>query len=175
MDSLNALLFSLPAWQTWPLTRLIRDWSELPAPYRTKVRRYAGSIFAHHLYFHSMAPASAHGEPSPALLSAMDRTFHGAENFFRIFSTAANEVYGSGFLWLLAAGDGKLQIVKTPGHEIPLGQTHLLCCDLWEHAYYLDRKNRREEYIAYFPSLIDWHAASLRYEEALQEPSYQAP
>ena len=175
VDSLNALLFTLPAFQSWPLTRLIRDWSELPAPQRTKVRRYAGSIFAHDLYFRSMAPAAARAEPSPSLLSAMDRTFHGAENFFKVFSTAAADIYASGFLWLFSADGGKLQLIKTPGHEIPLGQTPLLCCDLWEHAYYPDRQNRKEEYISHFPSLIDWHAASRRYEEALQMPSYLTP
>ena len=175
VDSLNALLFTLPAWQDWPLLRLIRDWAELPASQRTRVRQHAGSIFAHDLYFHSMAPASARSEPSPALLTAMDRTFHGAENFFKVFSSAAADVYGSGFLWLLAADDGRLQLIKTPGHEVPLGQRPLLCCDLWEHAYYPDRQNRREEYISHFPSLIDWRAASLRYEEALQNPSYLVP
>ena len=86
VDSLNALLFTLPAWQDWPLLRLIRDWAELPASQRTRVRQHAGSIFAHDLYFHSMAPASARSEPSPALLTAMDRTFHGAENFFKVRS-----------------------------------------------------------------------------------------
>ena len=172
VDSLNSLLFALPAFQSWPLTRLIRDWSELPAPQRTKVRRAAGSVFAHDLYFRSMAPAAARAEPSPALLSAMDRAFHGAENFFKVFSTAAADVYGSGFLWLLSDSEGRLQFIKTPGHEVPLGTTPILCCDLWEHAYYLDRLNRKEEYISYFPALIDWLGTSRRYESAQQASHY---
>ncbi len=173
VDTLNALLFTAPAYQDRPLTRLIRDWSELPSAIRTGVRRAAGSLYAHDLYFRSMS--QGHSQPSPALLDALDRTFHGAENFFKAFSNAAKDIYGSGFLWLFAARDGSLQLTKTPGHEILLGMTPIFCCDLWEHAYYTDRQNRSEEYIAHFPGLIDWEAASRRYDEALQSPPYPTP
>lgn len=175
VDTLNSLLFTAPAYQSWSLTRLIRDWSELPDTIRTNARRAAGSIFAHDLYFRSMAPANKRAQPSPALLSAMDQTFHGAENFFKVFSAAANDVYGSGFVWLLSDSSGALQLIKTPGHEVLLGQTPVFCCDLWEHAYYLDRQNRKEEYISYFPGLINWEEASRRYAAALQAPPYPNP
>jgi len=175
VDTLNALLFTAPAYQDWPLTRLIRDWSELPIAIRAQVRRAAGSIYAHDLYFRSMAPASQRAQPSPALLGAMDWAFHGAENFFQVFSAAAKDVYGSGFVWLMSDSRGALQLVKTPGHEILLGLTPVLCCDLWEHAYYLDRQNRKEEYLSFFPGLINWAAASQRYEAVLEAPPYPNP
>lgn len=80
-------------------------------------------------------------------------------------SDAAAGVFGSGWAWLVLTADG-LQIVSTPNQDSPFmnGQIPLLGIDVWEHAYYLNYQNRRQNYIDAWWQVVDWDAVGRRYE-----------
>ncbi|NQT78686.1 MAG: superoxide dismutase [Fe], partial [Bacteroidetes bacterium] len=81
------------------------------------------------------------------------------------FSTAAATQFGSGWAWLVKDAYGNLDIVQTSNAGTPLrdGLTPLLTCDVWEHAYYIDKQNARPAYIEDFWKLVDWKAVGARF------------
>jgi len=71
--------------------------------------------------------------------------------------------FGSGWTWLVQMRDGSLDIVSTSNAQTPLtqgGSTPLLTCDVWEHAYYIDYRNRRADYLAAFWNIVNWEFAN---------------
>ena len=78
--------------------------------------------------------------------------------------TAALGQFGSGWACLCAGPDGALSVVKTANQDTPLPLKPLLCCDVWEHAYYLDYQNRRGDYFDAWWLLADWPRISRAYE-----------
>jgi len=87
----------------------------------------------------------------------MDGAFGSFDGFKERFSTVAGGVFGSGWAWLVESG-GKLEIVGTGNADNPLraGDKVLLTCDVWEHAYYIDYRNARPEYVKHFWDLVNW-------------------
>jgi len=92
------------------------------------------------------------------------KSFGSFSEFKEKFSTAAATLFGSGWAWLIIKEDGSLGIVQesNAGNPLKNGATPLLTCDVWEHAYYLDKQNVRPDYIADFWKLIDWNAVADR-------------
>jgi superoxide dismutase len=102
--------------------------------------------------------ASGGGKPTGAMLKRIEQSFRSFDEFKKAFVTAALAQFGSGWVWLVQEGDG-LKIVKTSNADTPLahGQTALLTCDVWEHAYYLDYQNRRKDFVeAFLDHLANW-------------------
>lgn len=98
------------------------------------------------------------GEPQGDVKKAIDRDFGKLENFAKEFKEAATTQFGSGWAWLVLDA-GTLKVIKTPNAVNPIagGQTALLTCDVWEHAYYLDYQNRRPDFVQTFlDHLINW-------------------
>jgi Fe-Mn family superoxide dismutase len=98
------------------------------------------------------------GKPGGELLKRIENDFGSFEAFADQFKQAAATQFGSGWGWLALDGD-KLKVLKTPNGENPLvhGMKPLLGIDVWEHAYYLDYRNRRPDYIAAFlNNLVNW-------------------
>ncbi|MBV8653678.1 MAG: superoxide dismutase [Alphaproteobacteria bacterium] len=117
----------------------------------------AAQVWNHTFFWNSMKPNGG-GAPSGALAQKIDQAFGGLDKFKEQFKQAAVTQFGSGWAWLFASG-GKLSISKTPNAVNPLsqGQTALLTCDVWEHAYYLDYQNRRPDFVqAFLDHLINW-------------------
>ena len=110
-----------------------------------------------------MAP-QAGGEPTGALAEAIQKNFGSLAKFKDQFTKAAVTLFGSGWAWLVRNPDGSLAVLATHNADTPLraGKTPLLCCDVWEHAYYIDYRNRRPDYVAAFWKLIDWKAVEQR-------------
>ena len=96
---------------------------------------------------------------------ALEKKYGGIEEFKKQFNLAAMELFGSGWVWLIKNKEGKLEIVKTSnaGNPICEEKRPLLVCDVWEHAYYLDKQNKRAEYLEEFWKLVDWKKVSARY------------
>ena len=122
-------------------------------------------IWNHTFYFESFSP-EGEGEPQGALAAAIARDFGSYEAFREQFSKAAATQFGSGWAWLVTNADGKLSIVQesNAGNPMRKNLTPLLTCDVWEHAYYIDYRNRRPDYIAQFFTLIDWNVVEARYQ-----------
>ena len=117
----------------------------------------AAQVWNHTFYFNCMAP-NAGGEPSGDLADAIAATFGSFGEFKEKFSTSAVTNFGSGWTWLVKNSDGELEIVNTTNAGCPLtaGLTPLLTIDVWEHAYYVDKRNARPAYVESFWNVINW-------------------
>mgnify|MGYP000343557964 FL=1 len=120
----------------------------------------------HIFFFNSLTPTSQ-GAPTGALAAAIDRDFGSLEAFKEQFGKAATSLFGSGWVWLCSDKDGKLSIVAEPnaGNPLKKGLTPMLCIDVWEHAYYIDYRNSRPEFIKNFWELVNWKVVEQRYTE----------
>ena len=121
-------------------------------------------VWNHTFYFNSFSPNGG-GEPKGELAEAINKTFGSFDAFKDEFSKAAATLFGAGWAWLVKKDDGSLEIVKesNAGNPLRSGVTPILTCDVWEHAYYLDKQNKRPDYIADFWKVIDWNIVSGRY------------
>merc|ERR1712151_1165494 len=90
---------------------------------------------------------------------AIAKNFGSFKEFVDLFSSSAGKNFGSGWTWLVQNGDGTLALSNTDDAKTPVtGDTNpLLCIDVWEHAYYIDYRNGRGNYIAAFWNLVNWN------------------
>jgi len=125
----------------------------------------AAQVWNHTFYWHSLSPNGG-GAPTGGLAYAIDRTFGSFEQFKAEFTKTAVTTFGSGWAWLVKKPNGGLELVSTSNAGTPLtaGQTPLLTCDVWEHAYYIDFRNLRPKYLEAFWALVNWEFASANYE-----------
>ena len=124
---------------------------------KTGVFNNAAQVWNHTFFWNCMKPRGG-GQPSGDLAKRLEQSFGGFDKFRDEFKQAAATQFGSGWAWLVADG-GKLKVTKTPNAVNPMsqGQTALLTCDVWEHAYYLDFQNRRPDFVQTFlDHLVNW-------------------
>jgi superoxide dismutase, Fe-Mn family len=117
----------------------------------------AAQVWNHTFFWNSMKPHGG-GAPTGDATGAINAAFGSLDKFKEEFKAAATTQFGSGWAWLVADG-GKLKITKTANaiNPMSLGQTALLTCDVWEHAYYLDYQNRRPDFVtAFLDHLVNW-------------------
>ncbi|MFV0266709.1 MAG: superoxide dismutase [Draconibacterium sp.] len=122
-------------------------------------------VWNHTFYFMQFSPDGCR-EPKDELKAAIDAKFGSFDAFKEAFSKAAATLFGSGWAWLIVNESGELEIVQTSNAGNPLrdGKKTLLTCDVWEHAYYLDKQNARPKYIEDFWKVVDWKVVSERFE-----------
>ena len=128
---------------------------------KTSIFNNAAQVWNHTFFWHSMKPDGG-GKPSGDLARLIERSFGSHEKFQEKFKDAAMGQFGSGWVWLVL-DLGKLAVLKTANamNPIALGQTALITCDVWEHAYYLDFQNRRADFVATFlDHLVNWEFAA---------------
>jgi Fe-Mn family superoxide dismutase len=157
VNNLNKALEGYEDLQKKSTIALLLDLDEVPDDIRTAVRNNAGGHAAHTLFWECMSPNGG-GEPDGALADAIEKSFGSFGAFQTAFNKAAATYFGSGWIWLCADADGKLEIATTPGHDNPVvdGLMPLLVLDVWEHAYYLKYENRRAEFIKAWWNVVDW-------------------
>ena len=117
----------------------------------------AAQVWNHTFFWNCMKPNGG-GQPTGNVAQAIQKSFGSYDKFKEEFKNACVTQFGSGWGWLIAAGS-ELKVVKTPNAVNPLsqGQTALLTCDVWEHAYYLDYQNRRPDFVETFLThLVNW-------------------
>jgi Fe-Mn family superoxide dismutase len=124
----------------------------------------AAQIWNHTFYWNSLSPKGG-GAPSGALADAINSTFGSFDEFKAEFTKCAVTTFGSGWGWLVKNADGSLELVSTSNAGCPLtsGQTPLLTCDVWEHAYYIDYRNARPKYLEAFWALVNWEFATANF------------
>ncbi|KAM0009490.1 putative superoxide dismutase [Helianthus debilis subsp. tardiflorus] len=129
----------------------------------------AAQVWNHEFFWESMKPGGG-GKPSGELLELINRDFGSFEALIQEFKLAATTQFGSGWAWLVYdIEDKKLVVLKSSNaiNPLVLGSYPLLTLDVWEHAYYLDFKNLRPDYISTFlDKLVSWDAVSSRLEAA---------
>ncbi|WP_081917992.1 MULTISPECIES: superoxide dismutase [Fe] [Methylobacter] len=121
----------------------------------------AAQVWNHTFYWNCLTPNGG-GQPTGALADAIDASFGSFEKFKEEFTKCAVTTFGSGWAWLVKNADGSLALVSTSNAGCPLttGQTPLMTCDVWEHAYYIDYRNARPTYLEHFWSLVNWDFVS---------------
>jgi Fe-Mn family superoxide dismutase len=122
----------------------------------------AAQVWNHTFFWNSMAPNGG-GEPTGALGDAIKAKWGSFEDFKKAFTASAVGNFGSGWTWLVKKADGSVDIVNTTAAGTPLttADKALLCIDVWEHAYYIDYRNRRPDFVATFlSSLANWDFAA---------------
>ena len=121
----------------------------------------AAQIWNHTFYWNSLSPSGC-GAPSGALANAINAKWGSFDAFKEAFTKSAVGNFGSSWTWLVKKADGALDIVNTSNAATHLttADKPLLTCDLWEHAYYIDYRNRRPDYMGAFWSLVNWEFAA---------------
>jgi Fe-Mn family superoxide dismutase len=121
----------------------------------------AAQVWNHTFYWNCLSPKGG-GKPSGQIGRKIAADFGSYENFIKQFAEAGIAQFGSGWVWLVE-DEGVLKIIKTPNAENPMSQKKgkaLLVLDVWEHAYYLDYQNRRNDYLkTVIEKLISWEFA----------------
>jgi superoxide dismutase, Fe-Mn family len=124
----------------------------------------AAQVWNHTFYFETFAARGKH-EPDGALAKAIKQSFGSFESFKEQFTKSAVTLFGSGWAWLSKKADGSLIITQesNAGNPIRSGLVPLLTCDVWEHAYYIDYRNRRPDYVNGFWAIVDWEKVESRF------------
>ncbi|MBO0446612.1 MULTISPECIES: superoxide dismutase [Enterococcus] len=166
VTNLNAAIEKHPELGTKSVEELIADMDSIPEDIRTAVRNNGGGHANHSFFWEIMAP-NAGGAPTGDIKEAIDAAFGSFDKLKEEFKTAATGRFGSGWAWLVL-NNGKLEITSTANQDSPLmdGKTPVLGLDVWEHAYYLNYKNVRPEYIDAFWNVVNWDEVNKRFAAA---------
>jgi Fe-Mn family superoxide dismutase len=121
-----------------------------------KIFNNAAQVWNHTFYWSSMTPNRE--KASKKIEDLIAKNFGSIDEFHKKFSEAGKNLFGSGWIWLVKEEDGSLAIVPKENAGTPLtdGQTPLLVCDVWEHAYYLDQQEKRADYLDEFKNITNW-------------------
>lgn len=161
VDKLNAALDEAPELKSYSLEQLLARYDTLvPELLRTDIRNQGGGHYNHSLFWQVMSPEGG-GEPSGKVAERINSRYGSFQKFVDEFTSNATSVFGSGWVWLQPNGD----IITTQNQDTPLMRgldEPLLGLDVWEHAYYLDYKNKRDDYIAAWWHVVDWSAVEQR-------------
>ncbi|MCA9338696.1 superoxide dismutase [Candidatus Saccharibacteria bacterium] len=154
VDKLNAALEGQSELQGKTLEELLVSYEQLPETVKAAVRNQGGGHYNHSLFWQWMSPNGG-GEPSGQLAADIIEKYGSFQAFVDEFSAKALGVFGSGWVWL----QPDLSIATTSNQDTPilLGQPEpLLGLDVWEHAYYLDYKNKRDDYVKAWWNVVNW-------------------
>jgi superoxide dismutase, Fe-Mn family len=128
-----------------------------PGPLFNNVEQH----YNHSFYWKCLSPKGG-GEPKGPVADAIKKAFGSFDSFKDKFSKAAVEHFGSGWAWLVRDKDGSIQVLTTHDAGCPIrqGQSPIITCDVWEHAYYIDYRNERPKYVEAFWKVVNWEFAN---------------
>jgi Fe-Mn family superoxide dismutase len=161
VDKLNMALDNAPALRERTLENLLSDITNLPEAVQTLVRNNGGGHYNHTLFWKWMSPEGG-GEPKGELASRLTERYGSFQKFTDEFTAKSLGVFGSGWAWL----QPDLDIITTPNQDTPIMQgldEPLLGLDVWEHAYYLDYKNKRDDYVKSWWNVVNWEFVEERF------------
>lgn len=164
VETLNTLLAD-DVLKNASLPEVIRETYDIPA--RKKVFNNAAQCWNHAFFWQSMRPGGG-GLPTGDLKVLIEHDIGDDDAFAKVFTDAAIAHFGSGWIWLVVS-DGVVGIITTHDADLPIvhGRAPLICCDLWEHAYYLDYQNRRADFVKTFLNhLVNWDFANANMTKA---------
>ncbi|HMM61948.1 MAG TPA: superoxide dismutase [Candidatus Saccharibacteria bacterium] len=165
VDKFNAALDQAPELKERSLDDLLTGINELPESVRTAIRNNGGGHYNHSLFWQWMSPDGG-GEPTGELAEAINARYGSFQSFVDEYTTKSLAVFGSGWSWL----QPDMEIVITPLQNTPImdGQAApILGLDVWEHAYYLDYKNKRDDYVKAWWNVVNWDFVAERYRSSV--------
>lgn len=161
VDKLNAALAGETMLKERSLDELLKDISALPVGIQNAVRNNGGGHYNHSLFWEWMSPEGG-GEPTGVLADKINEKYGSFQGFVDEFTTRSLSVFGSGWAWL----QPNMDIITTPNQDTPIMQgleAPILGLDVWEHAYYLDYKNKRDDYVKAWWNVVNWNFVEQRY------------
>jgi Fe-Mn family superoxide dismutase len=166
VNNLNGVMAQQPDLAKRPLLELLTDLNSVPEAVRTTVRNNGGGHANHTMFWQIMGPAG--GQPQGDVAAAIARDLGGLQKLQDDFNAAGLRVFGSGWVFITVARDGKLALETKPNQDTPLmdGKHVLLGNDVWEHAYYLTYQNRRADYLKAWWNVVNWAKVGERYAAA---------
>ena len=169
VTNLNNALEQHPDADPGDINQLLANINNVPEDIRRAVRNNGGGHSNHTMFWQIMSPNGG-GEPIGDVANAIDSSFGSFDAFKEQWAAAGapGALFGSGWVWLIAAPDGSLSIDTTKDQDSPLmeGKLPILGLDCWEHAYYLKYQNRRPEYINAWWNVVNWEEVERRYQAA---------
>jgi len=163
VDKLNAAIDSAPDLKGRSIDDLLAHIESLPENVRQAVKNHGGGHYNHSLFWQWMSPNGG-GEPTGELASGIIAKYGTFQAFVDEFTTKSLAVFGSGWTWL----QPDLQIITSANQDNPLMQNQpapLLGLDVWEHAYYLDYKNKRDDYVNAWWNVVNWDFVAERFSK----------
>jgi superoxide dismutase, Fe-Mn family len=163
VTNLNAALKDLSQFNGKSIEEILSNISSVPEGVRQAVINNGGGHANHTLFWEIMGPGGG-GQPSGALGDAINAAFGSFGDFQAAINDAGAKRFGSGWAWLVQDG-GSLKVISTANQDSPLmnGQTPILGVDVWEHAYYVDYRNRRPDYLKAWWNTVNWNAVASRF------------
>lgn len=148
------------------LVALLSDVSSIPEDIRQALINNGGGHLNHALFWELLSPEKT--EITSEVASAIDEAFGSFDAFKEKFAAAATGRFGSGWAWLVVNKEGKLEVTSTANQDTPIseGKQPILGLDVWEHAYYLNYRNVRPNYIKAFFEIINWKKVDELYKAA---------
>jgi Fe-Mn family superoxide dismutase len=160
VDKLNVAIDSNPELKDKSLEELLTNIESIPDSSRAAIKNNGGGHYNHSMFWGGMS-GSGSGDPTGAILDLLVTKYGSFQHFVEEFTSKSMGIFGSGWTWLLQNGE----IITTANQDTPISFGHqqpLLCLDVWEHAYYIDYRNRRDEFIKSWWGVVDWKAVSER-------------
>ena len=169
VNNLNAAIEPYENLHTKSAEELLMNLQDVPEVIRTAVRNNAGGHVNHSMFWQIICPAEASakaGGPSGKLLEEIQKHFGSFETFQEKFNDVGMKRFGSGWVWLVRTKEGKLDVLSTSNQDNPMtdGLLPIMGNDVWEHAYYLQYKNVRADYLKAWWSIINWKEVEKRFE-----------
>jgi len=165
VNNLNAVLEKYPDFQAKTAEELIKDLNAVPEEIRITVINNAGGHVNHTMFWEIMSPGGG-GEPTGKLTEEINKTFGSFADFQVKFNEVGTKRFGSGWVWLVKTKEGELEIMSTANQDNPISEGHqtIMGNDVWEHAYYLQYKNARADYLKAWWSVLNWQEINKRFE-----------
>jgi len=163
VDKLNAAIGDLSTLRDRSIDSILANVSDLPEAVQAAVRNNGGGHYNHSLFWQWMSPDGG-GEPTGELADAIRLKYGNYQGFVDEFTSRSLAVFGSGWAWL----QPDMSIITTSNQDTPIAQglaAPILGLDVWEHAYYLDYKNKRDDYVKAWWNVVNWEFAQERYKE----------
>lgn len=152
------------------IINLVKNIDKIPINIRDEVLYNAGGVLNHELYFQNINIDDSH-VPVGDIKNSINDEYGDFDNFKNLFIEKANSLVGSGYTFLVLKNNNKLDIINFSNQETPYyyNMVPIMTIDLWEHAYYLDYQNRRNEYINNFFKILSFDVVNENYKQAFQK------
>ncbi len=171
VKNLNAAVNKYPELKVMTAEELLRQSDTLPADVQTAIINNGGGHVNHSMFWEIMSPTGG-GSPTGSIATAIRQSFGSFEAFQTTFNEAGTKRFGSGWAWLVMQPNGDLQVISTGNQDSPImsGLSPIMGNDVWEHAYYLKYRNKRDEYLTNWWNVVNWPEVERRYELAMTAP-----
>ncbi len=171
VNNLNIAIEKYPTLFEKSAEELIKNLNNIPEEIRTAVRNNAGGHVNHSMFWKIMSPTSQQGgpkgggKPSGELAEEIKKQFGSFAEFQQKFNDEGAKRFGSGWVWLVKNKNGILQVMSTANQDNPISDGHfaIMGNDVWEHAYYLQYKNVRTDYLKAWWNIVNWQEVEKRF------------